>query len=83
MTRRNIKHEKPSGEDSEEVTMPPSMRLKRKTRVEPTAGDTDMADAPVVSTHSFPAMPTPSSFVDESTADTPVNVHRGRSVPGE
>ena len=70
-------------EVEEEVTMPTSSKPKRKSRAEPTDGDADMTEAPTVSVNSFGAMPTPSSLVADSMADTTTHGLRRESTAGE
>jgi hypothetical protein len=83
MTRRGIKQENPPVEDVEEVTMPSSMKPKRKSRADVNEVDLEMAEAPSFSTSSFPAMPTPSSFVDDSLFDIAINDQQQISGSGK
>lgn len=83
MTRRGIKQEKHQVEEVEEVIMLPSMRPKRKSRVDTNGEDLEIVEAPTVSTSSFPAMPTPSSFVDDGPAEVTVNGRQRGSGPGK
>lgn len=83
MTRKSVKQEKPGVEGEEEVTMPSSIRPKRKSRAELPERDADMTDAPTVSVSSFAAMPTPSSFAADSGIETPIDGLRRESTAGE
>jgi hypothetical protein len=83
MTRRGIKQENPPVEDVEEVTMPSSMKPKRRSRVGNNGEDFEMAEGPTVSTSSFPAMPTPSSFADDGPVEMTVNDRQLGSGPGK
>jgi len=83
MTRRGIKQEKPPVEDVEEVIMPSSMRPERRSRVDANGDDLEIVEAPTVSTGSFPAMPTPSSFADDGLVEVIVNRQQRDSGPGK
>jgi hypothetical protein len=83
MTRRGIKQENPQIEEIEEVIMPSSARPKRKSRADTNGEDLEMLEAPTISTSSFPAMPTPSSFADDGPAEVTVNGRQQYSGPSK